>query len=95
MESARVSGAARRRRERRLHSFWRHERMAIQMALSEANHHSASRGAWHESYKVPRGQMPDRAWESASTQYFKLDDVDRLADRGSRTGCCSTSWGIL
>ena len=65
-----------------MRSLWRHEKMAIQMALSEAMHHSAPRGAWHESNATLRGQMPDRAGESASTRYFKLDDDERLADRG-------------
>ena len=37
------SSAARRRRERRLRSFLRHERMAVAMAVAEARHHS-SRG---------------------------------------------------
>ena len=79
-----ATGAAKRRRERRLRSHWRHEKLAIQMALSEAMHHSAPRGAWHESNAALRGQMPDRAGELASTQCFKLDDDERLADRGLR-----------
>ena len=45
MSAARDPGsyAARRRRERRLRSFLRHERMAVAMAVAEARHHS-SRG---------------------------------------------------
>ena len=45
-------GSARRRRDRRLRSHLRHERVAIAMAVSEAQHHSAQRqkseraGAW-------------------------------------------------
>ena len=37
----RVSGAARRRRQRRLRQWHRHERLAVQMALATAAHHSA------------------------------------------------------
>ena len=37
------TGCARRRRERRLRSFLRHERMAVAMALAESQHHSAQR----------------------------------------------------
>ena len=37
------SGAARRRRQRRLRSWLRHERMTVAMALAESTHHS-SRG---------------------------------------------------
>ena len=33
-------GSARRRRERRLRSFWRHEQMAVQMVLATVTHHS-------------------------------------------------------
>ena len=45
MTSMEVDGAgtssARRRRERRLRSWWRHERMSVAAALAEALHHSA------------------------------------------------------
>ena len=41
MDADRATGSARRRRERRLRSWWRHERMSIAAALVEATHHSA------------------------------------------------------
>ena len=37
------TGFARRRRERRLRSHLRHERMAVALALAESLHHSAQR----------------------------------------------------
>ena len=37
------TGSARRRRERRLRSMLRHERMTVAMALAEMTHHSAPR----------------------------------------------------
>ena len=37
------TSAARRRRERRLRSMLRHERMTVAMALAEMTHHSAPR----------------------------------------------------
>ena len=37
------TGSARRRRERRLRSMLRHERMSVAMALAEKLHHSAQR----------------------------------------------------
>ena len=37
------TGSARRRRERRLRSMLRHERMAVAMALAESLHHSGQR----------------------------------------------------
>ena len=39
-----AAGAARRRRERRLRSWLKHERMTVAMALAEASHHTAPRG---------------------------------------------------
>ena len=48
------TGSAR-RRERRLRSFLRHERMAVVMALSEFMHHSS------------RGQRKDRAGERGTS----------------------------
>ena len=47
------TSSARRRRERRLRSWLRHERMTVAMALAEAHHHSAPKvGAF--SHVVPR-----------------------------------------
>ena len=37
-------GAARRRRERRLRSWLKHERLTVAMALAEASHHTAPQG---------------------------------------------------
>ena len=38
-----ATGAAKRRRERRLRQWQRHERMTVAMAVAEATHHSAPR----------------------------------------------------
>ena len=48
-------GSAVRRRERRLRSFWRHEQMAIQMALATVTHHSFQVGTAHDAL---RSQKP-------------------------------------
>ena len=48
-------GSAVRRRERRLRSFWRHEQMAIQMALATVTLHSFKVGTAHD---VLRSQKP-------------------------------------
>ena len=50
------TGSARRRRERRLRSFLRHERMTVRMELAAALHHSSFRGAGPETYDAPRSQ---------------------------------------
>ena len=42
-------GSAVRRRERRLRRFWRHEHMAIQMALATVTHHSFQVGTAHDA----------------------------------------------
>ena len=40
-----AAGAAKRRRDRRYRSFWRHELMAVRMATLTACHHSAQKNA--------------------------------------------------
>ena len=52
MMAGRASGAAVRRRERRLRSAWRHEQLSVAMALAAAAHHSAQPNA------ALRGQKP-------------------------------------
>ena len=58
-----TTGSARRRRERRLRSMLRHERMSVAMALAEKLHHSPYRSVplkeelvEHEKYDALRGQ---------------------------------------
>ena len=91
MSTARVdiaAGAAMRRRQRRLRSWLKHERMTVAMALAEASHHTA-----------PRGQRTARAggWvrvelyghvseaptpSEPGTRYFSLDDNDSVPELG-------------
>ena len=54
------------------------------MALSEAMHHSALRGAWHVSNAALRGQKPDRAGEAAGTEFYAMSEVDELPAAGVR-----------
>ena len=53
------TGAARRRRERRLRSWLRHERMTVAAELAAALHHS--RDGERETNNVPRGQTTARS----------------------------------
>ena len=57
------TGIARRRRERRLRSTLRHERMSVAMALAESTHHSAQRQkmarAGREVRVEPHGEVPE------------------------------------
>ena len=56
------SGAAQRRRQRRLRSWLTHERQSVAMALAEYTHH-ASRGQ-------TRGPEPGREWSTRSTKAY-------------------------
>ena len=57
------TGSARRRRERRLRSMLRHERMSVAMALAESTHHGAQRQktarAGGEARVALHGRVPD------------------------------------
>ena len=85
---ANASGAARRRRERRLRQFLRHERLSVAMAMAESTHHAAhgDRGwpgpeSGYEMHctaklrKNPPTQEP-------GTRYFGLDDDDSVPEFG-------------
>ena len=70
------TGSARRRRERRLRSMLRHERMSVAMALAAATHHSAQRGEWRDLYEAPRGQ---RTASSEATNYALQSQTTSVA----------------
>ena len=59
-------GAAWRRRQRRLRSWWRHEQQSVAMALSAAAHHSYDKVAAGVKYDGLRAQTTDRAGEAAN-----------------------------
>ena len=58
-------GAAWRRRQRRLRSWWRHEQQSVARALSAAAHHSYDKVAAGAKYDGLRAQTTDRAGEAA------------------------------
>ena len=66
------TSSARRRRERRLHSWAKHERMTVAIALAEALHHSAPK-VRAEPYNAPQSQMTARA---AGTRPGGLQDPE-------------------
>ena len=74
-----VSGAAQRRRGRRLRAAWRHEQQSIAQALAAYTHHSAPRrqtmaraGGWERA--VLHGQVPEHPTsQAAGVQYFAMD----------------------
>ena len=68
------SSAARRKRERRLRSWLRHERMAVRKELTAALHHSASKSAGPEMHDALRSQKTVNSKEDAV--FFELYDED-------------------
>ena len=75
------AGAAKRRRERRLRSWWRHERMSIACAVAEALHHSSGAPKYDKrvvedaKHGAVRGQTTaTRVREATGMQYFTFDD---------------------
>ena len=77
---ARASGAAQRRRLRRLRAALRHEQQSIAMALASALHHSADKTT-NVQHNALRGQM------NAGSEYYELSDEDVVPARGSRPPC--------
>ena len=73
MDGERVTGAARRRRERRLRSWLKHERQTVRMVLAETFHHSSAPFPpkfreelveRQEQHAAPRGQNTARTREA-------------------------------
>ena len=79
------SGSARRRRERRLRSWLRHERMTVCMELTAALHHSAFKGAAPETHDAPRSQKTVNSKREAELFSLFEEELggtrpDRLSD---------------
>ena len=88
-----TAGSARRRRERRLRSWWRHERMSIAAALVEATHHSAPRGGWPGTHDAPRGQETTSVREDP--ELFTLFEEELGGCRPDRLAAVSEPQGSL
>ena len=73
--NAEDSGTAKRRRERRLRQFLRHERLSVAMALAESTHHAAPRGQrMARARGWVRGALHGPTPQEPGTQHFFLDD---------------------
>ena len=87
---AACDSAARRRRERRLRSWPRHERMTVAMALAEKLHHSAQRPmmarAWEEGHE-DKYNAPRRGGRAAGTT-----GTGPAAPRGGPWYSCAAGW---
>ena len=95
MDVERATGAAQRRRGRRLRAALRHERQSIAMALAESQHHT-SRGqkkarageeGHRNEYEAPRRQKPP-----PPPAFFRLFDEED-AERGLRPACLAEPRG--
>ena len=86
------TSAARRRRERRLRSMLRHERMTVAMALAGMTHHSAprrptmARARGEESEMNNATGLTTRPPRAASTEYCRLHAGGTAAHRGAHRG---------
>ena len=88
-----IVGSARRRKERRLRSWWRHERMSIAAALVEATHHSAPRSGWPGSHDAPRGQETTSVREDP--ELFTLFEEELGGCRPDKLAAVSEPQGSL
>ena len=85
------TGAARRRRERRLRQFMRHERLSVAMALAEYSHHTSrgqrvarAGGVEREENFEPRLQDPPLPQGAASTVFYTFGDDEEVLAAGVR-----------
>ena len=85
------SATAKRRGLMCLRQFLRHERLSVAVALAELQHHTAKRGqrraragrVEREEKYEPRPQNPPLP-QTASTEYFALDDDEEMLAAGGR-----------
>ena len=84
-----VTGAAQRRRGRRLRAVWRHEQQSIAQALATFTHHSsrgqrtARAGEWRSEFNYTATIRKTPTPQAAGTKYFAMD-VDEVPAAGSR-----------
>ena len=93
------TGAAKRRRERRLRMHWRHEQLTLRMVLATVEHHShvaprgqttatRTRAEERETYSAPRRQEPPLPAVTSGTQYY-VGRRERACDGRGTTGAGS------
>ena len=75
-------GAAWRRRQRRLRSWWRHEQQTVAAVLATVTHHSHSKVG--TANDAPRGQKKVTSTRVGPAEYFKLSSDDGRPTGGER-----------
>ena len=84
------TGSARRRRERRLRSWWRHERMSIAAVLATVTHHSHSKVG--TANDAPRSQKKVTSTEVGPAEYYELSSDDGRPTGRERPEALSEPW---
>ena len=83
-------GAAWRRRQRRLRSWWRHEQQTVAAVLATVTHHSHSKVG--TAYDAPRGQKKVTSTRVGPAEYFELSSDDCRPTGGERPAALSEPW---
>ena len=71
------AGSAKRRRERRLRSWWRHEQQSVRAAVAAALHHSRDVRP-RTTHDALRGQKPAAA--GTETEFFQMSEGDSAGE---------------
>ena len=86
----RASGAAWRRRQRRLRSWWRHEQQSIAAVLATVSHHSYSKVCTANA--ALRGQEIGTSTGVGPAEYFELSSDDGSPTAGTRPASMLDPW---
>ena len=83
-------GAALRRRQRRLRSWWRHEQQTVAAVLATVTHHSHSKVG--TAYDAPRGQKNVTSTRVRPAEYFELSSDDGRPTGRERPAALLEPW---
>ena len=83
-------GAAWRRRQRRLRSWWRHEQQTVAAVLATVTHHSHSKVG--TAYDAPRGQKKVTSTRVGPAEYYELSSDDGRPTGGERPVALLEPW---
>ena len=84
------SGAAWRRRQRRLRSWWRHEQQTVAAVLATVTHHSRSKVGTANA--ALRGQKTGTSTRVGPAEYFELSSDDGRPTGGERPEALLEPW---
>ena len=99
MDVDRATGAAWRRRQRRLRSWWRHEQQTVAAVLATFQHHSAPRGprtarTGGRARDELHGYAPeDASSQAAGAQNFAMDAGEDDGEAAA-AGCRATGYKL-